>query len=114
MDFLLPGYPQDNPILRGIAAIVAGADPEAAIAARDMALTCASDFALAAMEAVSWLPAGSLLLPGLLDQASLAFERVDAYGQDKLLVQMGEARGRLDCHGLMGLDERWRAIVEAR
>ena len=85
MDVLLPGYPKNNPILKGIAAVAGGADLQQALEARDRALPTPFKFASAALEAVCWLDPASPLVEGLSTQATMAFGRTDQTLRSPLL-----------------------------
>ena len=81
---ILPGYPKDNPILRGIESILGGMDPELAMARRDAELEDAKSFANAAIEAACWIPKDSPLLDDLLAQADMAYKK--ASQEDKNII----------------------------
>lgn len=113
MDFLLPGYPQDNPILKGVASIVAGEDPELALAARDRALSTPYQFAEAALSAACWIPAGHPLLEDLADQATEAFTRSSSDERAVLCLRATD----LSFHGheqVLALTAQWASLESAR
>lgn len=87
MATLLPGYPQSNPILKGVADIEGGRALEQVLEERDRALGSPHDFAQAALEAGDWIRAGSPLLEPFLSQAGHAFLRTGAPDRQQLLQQ---------------------------
>ena len=68
MKVLRPGYPQTNPILAGLAMVMAGGDVEEAMWQRDAMLPTPSDFMSAAWEALSWFEWPSTIGAGLASQ----------------------------------------------
>lgn len=111
MSLILPGYPPDNPILAGIAAIAGGVDPETAIARRDYELSTPREFANAALNACVWFPDGSPLLENMLRQAMTAFNRAGRAHQSQLLEQ-AEKLERDGHPAAIMLASGWRALME--
>ena len=85
---ILPGYPKDNPILRGIESILGGMDPELAMARRDAELEDAKSFANAAIEAACWIPKDSPLLDDLLSQADMAYKRASQVDRNAIAKKL--------------------------
>lgn len=87
MATLLPGYPQSNPILKGVSDLEGGKDLERVLEERDRALVSAFSFAQATLEAGDWIHTDSPLLETFLDQALNAFLRTTDLERQQLLHQ---------------------------
>lgn len=54
---LIEGFPENNPILHGIASIIAGSDAENVIETRDRMTPTLEDYIQNGIEAISWMSA---------------------------------------------------------
>lgn len=90
---LVAGYPRSNPILAGMAGILRGGDPGAALAARDLEVTRAAAFCAHAIEATGWLSEPGDFGALLVAQAGRAFSRCTAQDRVALLALAAQARG---------------------
>lgn len=75
---LLPGYPVNNPVLTGLARVLAGDDVDEALFERDQALPTPEAFCSAAWDALSWMAWPNTISLGLLDQLAAVAARLPA------------------------------------
>lgn len=89
MNWIIDGFPRNNPILRGLYSLAKGGDLEGALMERDALLETPSRFHGAAWEALGWLPSGSPLAVDLLRQSSQAWECLEPEEKERFLQTHG-------------------------